>query len=66
MKSVSFSQDFFRFLIFEFNLLLSLLLDEWFYPKGYCLMDHSPFRQTFQFGILISTAGKSILNLVKW
>ena len=26
----------------------------------------SPFRQTFELGILISTAGKSILNLVKW
>ena len=30
-------------------------------------MDHSPFRpQTFELGIFISTAGKSILNLVKW
>ena len=29
-------------------------------------MDHFPFRQTFEFGIFMSTAGKSILNLVKW
>ena len=29
-------------------------------------MDHSPFRQTFELGIFTSTAGKSILNLVKW
>ena len=29
-------------------------------------MNHSPFRHTFELGIVISTAGKSILNLVKW
>ena len=29
------------------------------------LMDHYPFRQTFELGIFISTAEKSILNLVK-
>ena len=26
-------------------------------------MDHSPIKQTFEFGTSISTAGKSILNL---
>ena len=30
------------------------------------VMDHSPFRQTFELGIFISAAGKSILNLEKW
>ena len=30
-----------------------------------CTMDDSPFRQTFELGIFISTAEKSILNLVK-
>ena len=34
--------------------------------KQYSLIDDSPFRQTFEIGIFISTAGKSILNLVKW
>ena len=29
------------------------------------IMDHFPFRQTFQLGIFISTAERSILNLVK-
>ena len=29
------------------------------------LMDHSPIRQTFEFGKSISTAGKSILHLIK-
>ena len=29
------------------------------------VMDHSPIRQTFESQKLISTAGKSILNLVK-
>ena len=29
-------------------------------------MDDSPFKQTFELGIFISAAGKSILNLVKW
>ncbi len=29
------------------------------------LMDHSPIRQTFKLGKFISTAGKSIINLVK-
>ena len=28
-------------------------------------MDHSPIRQTFELGKFISTAGKSIVNLVK-
>ena len=28
-------------------------------------IDHSPFRKTFELGIFISTAEKSILNLVK-
>ncbi len=28
-------------------------------------MDHSPIRQTFELGKFISTAGKSIINLVK-
>ena len=28
--------------------------------------DHSPFRQTFELVIFISTARKSILNLVMW
>ena len=28
-------------------------------------MDDSPFRQTFELGVFISTAEKSILNLVK-
>ncbi len=28
-------------------------------------MNHSPIRQTFELGKFISTAGKSILNLVK-
>ncbi len=28
-------------------------------------MDHSPIRQTFEVGKFISTAGKSITNLVK-
>ena len=27
---------------------------------------HSPFRKTFELGESASTAGKSILNLVKW
>ena len=27
-------------------------------------IDHSSFKQTFELGIFISTAGKSILNLV--
>ena len=30
------------------------------------IMDHSPFRQTFELGIFIRTDRKSILNLVKW
>ena len=30
------------------------------------LMPHSPFRQTFELGIFISTAGSRVLNLVKW
>ena len=31
------------------------------------IMDHSPFRQTFELGIFIRTGGgKSILNFVKW
>ena len=30
------------------------------------VMDNSPFRQTFELGIFISTAEKSIQNLVKW
>ena len=30
------------------------------------IMDHFPFRQTFELGIFVSTAGKSILNLVNW
>ncbi len=38
-------------------------------PIGGILMNHSPIRQTFELGklitIIISTAGKSILNLVK-
>ena len=29
-------------------------------------MDHSPIRQTFELGKFISTAGKSIISLVKW
>ena len=29
-------------------------------------MDHFPFRQTFELGIFIGTAEKSILNLAKW
>ena len=29
-------------------------------------MDHSPLRQTFELAIFISTAGKSILNLVNY
>ena len=29
------------------------------------VMDHSPIRQTFELGKFISTAGKSIINLVK-
>ena len=29
-------------------------------------MDDSPFRETFELGIFINTAGKSILNLAKW
>ena len=29
-------------------------------------MDDSPFRQTFELGIFISTTEKSILNLVKF
>ncbi len=33
---------------------------------SFFLMDHSPIRQTFELGKFISTAGKSILNLVKW
>ena len=28
-------------------------------------MDHSPIRQTFELGKFISTAGKSIINLVE-
>ncbi len=28
-------------------------------------MNHSPIRQTFELGKFISTAGKSIINLVK-
>ncbi len=28
-------------------------------------MDHSPIKQTFELGKFISTAGKSILNLIK-
>ncbi len=28
-------------------------------------MDHSPIRKTFEIGKFISTAGKSIINLVK-
>ena len=28
-------------------------------------MDHPPIRQTFELGKFISTAGKSIINLVK-
>ena len=28
-------------------------------------MEHSPIRQTFELGKFISTAGKSIINLVK-
>ena len=28
-------------------------------------MDHSPIRQTFELGKVISTAGKSIINFVK-
>ena len=28
------------------------------------VMDHSPIRQTFELGKFISTAGKSIINLV--
>ena len=31
----------------------------------FAAMDHSPFGQTFELGTFISTAGKSILNLVK-
>ena len=31
----------------------------------FAAMDHSPFEQTFKLGTFISTAGKSILNLVK-
>ena len=31
----------------------------------YKTMDHSPIRQTFELGKFISTAGKSIINLVK-
>ena len=33
--------------------------------NGGCSMDDSPFRETFELGIFISTAEKSILNLVK-
>ncbi len=29
------------------------------------LLDHTPIRQTFELGKFISTAGKSIINLVK-
>ena len=32
----------------------------------YTTIDDSPFRQTFELGIFVSTAEKSILNLVKW
>ena len=31
----------------------------------YVVMDHSPIRQTFEFGKSISTAGKSILNFIQ-
>ena len=32
----------------------------------FVVMDDSPFRQTVELGIFISTAGKNTLNLVKW
>ena len=36
-----------------------------FNEKFTVLMDHSPIRKTFELGKFISTAGKSIQNLVK-
>ena len=32
--------------------------------QGFKIMDHSPITQTFEFGKSVSTAGKSILNLI--
>ena len=34
-------------------------------PNWACPIDHSPIRQTFELGKFISTADKSILNLVR-
>ena len=36
-----------------------------FFRERWWLIDHSPSTQTFELGILISTGGKIILNLVK-
>ena len=36
------------------------------HARNNCTIDDSPFRQTLELGIFIGTAGKSILNLVKW
>ncbi len=49
---------------------LENMVDHWFLSIQFsflifCVMDHSPIRQTFELGKFISTAGKSITNLVK-
>ena len=50
--------------------IIDTAIFDYFIGKLYSLytansMDHSPIRQTFELGQFISTAGKSIINLVK-
>ena len=47
-----------------FDVMKSLFFSK-FPTNNAKVMDDSPFRQTFELGIFISTAEKSILNLVK-
>ncbi len=45
--------------------ILTFIFQHSFIHTGHVSMDHSPIRQTFELGKFISTAGKSIINLVK-